>query len=57
VRMYSFSITEHDVANPWLVVGENQRRTIELEDDENFFLWAAREYPRDRFTVELDPYQ
>jgi hypothetical protein len=41
--------TEHDVAKPWLVVGETQRRTIELDDDENFFLWAVGEYPRDRF--------
>ena len=30
--------------------------TVELEDGASFIEWAASRYPRDRYTVELDPW-
>jgi hypothetical protein len=32
-----------------------ERRTIELEDDVSFYEWAARAWPRARYTVDVDP--
>jgi hypothetical protein len=51
---YSFTVTEHDAARPWIVLGAEQR-TIELDDDAGFFEFATKEWPPDRFTVQLDP--
>jgi hypothetical protein len=56
VRVYAYTVTEHDGAKPWLVAGQ-QRRTVELEGDASFFEWAHRAWPGPRFTVQLDPYQ
>jgi hypothetical protein len=54
--VYSFTVTEHQPDKPWLVLGQ-ERRIVELEDGENFFMWAHRAWPEPRFTVQLDPYQ
>ena len=54
--MYRFSVVEHDPDQPWVICGQ-QRRTIELDDDQDFFSWAHAQWPGDRFTVELDPWQ
>jgi hypothetical protein len=56
VREYRYSLTGHDPQRPWIVL-ESRRLVVELEDDDAFFEWASREWPRDRFTVELDPWQ
>jgi hypothetical protein len=52
---YRFTITEHDPKKPWLVVGSVERRTIDLPDELNFYEWAGKRWPRQRFTVQLDP--
>lgn len=31
------------------------QRTAELEDNVNFYAWAAERWPAERFTVQLDP--
>jgi hypothetical protein len=56
VRSFSFTITEHDPDRPWIVTGVAQR-TAELEDDVDFFVWAAERWPADRFTVQIDPWE
>ena len=44
VPQYGFTITEHDPDRPWIVLG-SEHRTVELEDDESFALWAAGHWP------------
>ena len=56
MREFSFTVTEHDPDRPWIVRG-SEHRTVKLDDSSSFFQWAAAHYPRDRFTVELDPWQ
>lgn len=56
VRAYGYTITEHDVEKPWLIVSR-EHRTVELEEGESFALWSAQHWPAPRFTVELDPGQ
>jgi hypothetical protein len=56
VRSFSFTITEHDPDRPWIVTGVEQR-TVELEDDLDFFAWAAERWPAKRFTIQLDPWE
>jgi hypothetical protein len=56
VREYRFTTTQYDSDRPWIVVS-TERRTVKLEDDEKFYAWADREWPRPRFKVELDPWQ
>ena len=56
VPEYSYTVTEHDPARPWIVRG-NQRRTITLDDGVSFFEWAHRQCPGTRWSVELDPWQ
>lgn len=55
VRDYGYTLTEHHPTKPWLVMC-SEHRSISLPDDEGFFDWAAKEWPVDRFTVELDPW-
>jgi hypothetical protein len=55
VRVYTFSVTEHDPERPWIVLGTG-RHSVELEDGAEFFAWAAERWPRERFTVQLDSY-
>jgi hypothetical protein len=54
VRIYSFAVTEYDVTKPWLVRSTGHR-TVELGEEEDFVSWADREFPRERYTVQLDP--
>ena len=54
VRVYSFTVAEHDPAKPWLVVW-TERRTVKLENDQDFHRWADERWPRSRLTVQLDP--
>jgi hypothetical protein len=52
--IYRYTVTEHEQNRPWIVV-DQQRHSIDLEDAELFFDWAAENWPADRFTVVLDP--
>jgi hypothetical protein len=54
MHSYSFTVTEYRSDRPWLVVGQ-ERRTVELDDQANFFEWAHRAWPEPRFSVQLDP--
>jgi hypothetical protein len=54
VRDYTFTLTEHDAARPW-IVRRQEHRTATLEDDANFFTWAHAQWPR--YTVQLDPWE
>lgn len=56
VREYGFTLTEHDSAEPWLVVRQ-EHQTIALEDGASFYAWAAEHWPAPRWSVELDPWQ
>jgi hypothetical protein len=56
VREYRYTVTEHDLEKPWLVIGQ-EHRTVRLDDDANFFEWAHRTWPEPRYTVQLDPWQ
>ena len=42
---------------PWIVVGEIQHPSVELDKADEFAAWAAQEWPSARFTVTLDPGQ
>jgi hypothetical protein len=56
VREYQFTVTEHDPDRAWIILSR-EHQVAELEDGVQFFAWAAERWPRDRFTVELDPWQ
>jgi hypothetical protein len=56
VREVAHTVTEHDLERPW-IIRTREHRTIELDENAEFFSWAAERWPRDRFTVELDPWQ
>ena len=53
---YSFTLTEHDPAKPWIVGGQ-ERHTIALDDDVNFFESARELWPAPRWSADLDPWQ
>jgi hypothetical protein len=53
---YSFTLTEHDPAKPWIVRGQ-ERQTINLEEGVSFFEYAHEHWPGPRWSVELDPWQ
>jgi len=53
---FSYTVTEHDLEQRWLVVGRG-RHAVTLDADENFFVWARERWPEPRWSVELDPYQ
>jgi hypothetical protein len=55
MREYGFTITEHDLERPWIVLGR-RHDTITLTDEDSFFEWAAANWPRPRWTVEPDPW-
>jgi hypothetical protein len=55
VRTWGYTVAEHDPDCPWIVLVQ-RRETVELEDGESFRDWAARRYPDERFTVELEPW-
>jgi hypothetical protein len=54
VREYGYTVTEHDLGRPWIVVA-SEHQTVKLEDGANFFEWAHRKWPAPRWSVELDP--
>jgi len=56
VPEYGYTVTEHDVDKPWLVLG-SEHRTITLDEGTEFFTWAHAEHPAPRWSVELDPSQ
>ncbi len=56
VPTFAFTLTEHDPERPWLVVAQ-ERHTVDLEPGVSFSRWARAEWPNDRFTVQLDPWQ
>jgi hypothetical protein len=56
-RAWSYTLTEHNPAKPWLIVSVRRGMTVELEEHVNFFTWAAETWPPPQFSVELDPYQ
>jgi hypothetical protein len=55
VREYGYTVTENDPERPW-VVRDQRHETVQLADDVPFFQWSTARYPRDRFTVQLDPW-
>jgi hypothetical protein len=56
VPEYAFTVTEHDPARPWIVLGQDHR-SVMLDDGASFFEWAAERWPKPRWTVEVDPWQ
>jgi hypothetical protein len=48
---------EHDRVRRWVVVGDAQHLEVELTSAGAFAAWASERWPRDRFTVTLDPGQ
>jgi hypothetical protein len=56
VPVIRFSATEHDPSEPWIVLGTTQH-TTELDEETDFFAWAAERWPANRFTVQLAPWQ
>ncbi len=56
VCSFSFTVTEHDPQRPWIVTGV-ENRTVELEDDVNFFAWAAERWPAEWLSIQLDPWE
>jgi hypothetical protein len=53
---WSYTVTEHDPEQRWLVLGR-EPHTVTLDADENFFLWARERWPEPRWSVELGPFQ
>lgn len=39
VRAYGYTVFEHDVDQPWIVVGQ-EHRTVALDDGADFLSWA-----------------
>lgn len=56
MRERSYTLTRHEPERPWIIVAR-ERLTVELEDGVAFYAWARQEWPSDRSTVELDPWQ
>jgi hypothetical protein len=56
VPEYSFTLTEHVPERPWIVIGQEYRAVV-LDDGVNFFEWAHRRWPEQRWTIALDPWQ
>ena len=40
-----------------LLITSREHLTASLDDGLSFFDWAASKWPRDRFTVDLDPWE
>jgi hypothetical protein len=55
VREVRYTVAEYDPHQPWLLVGEIRRLTVQLEDTETFSAWAAHTWPAPRYKAELEP--
>jgi hypothetical protein len=55
MRRYGFQLTEHDPQKPWLILN-SRHEEIELPDGASFFDWAAKHFPRERYSVDVDPW-
>jgi hypothetical protein len=55
VREFRYTVAEYDPQQPWLLVGEIRRLTVQLQDAETFTAWAARRWPTPRYKAELEP--
>lgn len=55
VPTFRYALTEYDPQRPWLLVGQVQHLTVELESDQSFAEWAAKRWPPPRFSVGLEP--
>jgi hypothetical protein len=56
MREYGYTVTEHDPERPW-IVRDQHHETVKLDHGMSFFEWAASQYPREHYTVELDPWE
>jgi hypothetical protein len=56
VSEYSYTVFEHDVDEPWIIVS-HEHRTVTLDDGADFLGWAREHWPDARWTVQLDPGQ
>lgn len=54
VREYRYTVAQHDLQRPWIIVGQIRHLAVELEDDESFHEWAARAWPRPRYEAQLE---
>ena len=52
---YGFQLTEHDEKKPWLIVSQRHEE-VELPDDAAFYRWIAEHYPKNRYSVDPDPW-
>ena len=57
MREYRYTVVEHDPDRPWIVVGEIQHLSVELDEADHFAAWADQKWPGTRFAVTLDPGQ
>jgi hypothetical protein len=55
VPEFRYTVAEYDPRQPWLLVGEIRRLTVQLEDAEAFTAWAARRWPAPRYKAEREP--
>jgi hypothetical protein len=56
VHAYRFTVTEHDLDRPWIVLGVEQH-AVELDESIDFYGWAHEQWAASRFTVQLEPWQ
>lgn len=52
---YRYTLAEYEPTRPWVLVGALRRLSVELDDDEDFVVWAARAWPRPRYQVDRLP--
>lgn len=48
VPTYRYTVAEFDPAKPWLVTGEIKAEEVDLSGGEDFYDWAARNWPDSR---------
>lgn len=52
---YRYTVAEYEPARPWVLIGALREHSVELDDGEEFAVWAARAWPRPRYQVDLLP--
>ena len=55
VPEYRYTVAEYDPEKPWLIVGPRLRMTVELDEGEDFTIWATQAWPAPRFRAQLEP--